>query len=106
MPNIKTKTMNIRAIIQKIKKSFNHQKELPNQAVLGFLQVLESVQEEGCSCDEVFIKIDEYVEREVDKKDAADLMPLVREHLDLCPDCCEEYEALLDVLEKTSREQK
>src|SRR5512143_1456755 len=97
--------MNIRAIIQKIKKNFNHHDEaLPNEAVLGFLHVLESVQEEGCSCDEVFSKIDEYVEREVDKKDAEDLMPLVREHLDLCPECCEEYEALLDILEKTTKE--
>lgn len=98
--------MNIRAIIQKIKKSFNHHQELPNQTVLGFLHVLESVQEEGCSCDEVFTRIDEYVEREVDNQDAEDLMPLIREHLDLCPECCEEYEALLDVLEKTSQEHK
>ncbi|HSB01274.1 MAG TPA: hypothetical protein VLE49_11525 [Anaerolineales bacterium] len=101
--------MNIRAIIQKIKKSFNHhehREDPPNEAVLGFLQVLESVQEGGCSCDEVFTRIDEYVEREVDKKDAEDLMPLVREHLDLCPECCEEYEALLDILEKTSQDKK
>ena len=34
------------------------------------------------------------------------LMPLIREHLDLCPECCEEYEALLDVLEKTSKKSK
>ncbi|HEX2996946.1 MAG TPA: hypothetical protein VHP14_19140 [Anaerolineales bacterium] len=98
--------MNIRAIIQKIKKSFSRHEEIPNETVLGFLQVLENVQEEGCSCDDVFAKIDEYVEREVDKKDAQDLMPIIREHLDLCPDCCEEYEALLDVLEKTSKEKK
>ena len=101
--------MNIRAIIQNIKKSFDrheHHEELPNETVLGFLQVLERVQEEGCSCGEVFSKIDEYVEREVDKKDAEDLMPLIREHLDLCPECCEEYEALLDILEKTSKDKK
>ena len=96
--------MNIRAIIQKIKTSFNHQEELPKESVLNFLQVLEHVQEEGCSCDEVFTKIDEYVEREVDKRDAEELMPLIREHLDLCPECCEEYEALLDILEKTSKD--
>lgn len=96
--------MNIRAIIQKIKSSFNHKEEVPNEAVLGFLRVLESVREEEASCDEVYAKIDEYVEREVDQKDAAELMPLVREHLDLCSECCEEYEALLDILEKTSEE--
>jgi hypothetical protein len=98
--------MNIRAIIQKIKNSFNHHEELPNEAVLGFLRVLESVREEDAPCDEVYAKIDQYVEREVDKKDAAQLMPLIREHLDICSECCEEYEALLDVLEKTSKEEK
>jgi hypothetical protein len=99
--------MNIRAIIQKIKSSFNHHaEEVPNEAVLGFLRVLESVREEDAPCDEVYARIDEYVEREVDQKDAAQLMPLVREHLDMCSECCEEYEALLDVLEKTSKEEK
>jgi hypothetical protein len=98
--------MNLRSIIQKIRSSFNHHGEYPNEAVLGFLHVLESVREEECSCDEIYTKIDQYVEREVNKKDAAELMPLVREHLDLCPECCEEYEALLDVLEKTSKDQK
>ena len=96
--------MKIRAIIQKIKSSFNHRQELPNEAVLGFLRVLESVREEDVPCDEVYARIDQYVEREVDKKDAAELMPLVREHLDTCSECCEEYQALLDVLEKTSKE--
>lgn len=96
--------MNIRAIIQKIKNSFNPQEQLSNQAVVSFLRVLESVREEEASCEEIYARIDEYVEEEVGRKDAAQLMPLVREHLDLCPDCCEEYEALLDVLEKTSKE--
>ncbi|MGZ9234762.1 MAG: hypothetical protein ACXW4E_04490 [Anaerolineales bacterium] len=95
--------MNIRAIIQKIKSSFNHQEELSNETVLKFLRVLESVREEEASCDEVYAKIDEYVENQVDKKDAAQLMPLIREHLDMCSECCDEYEALLDVLEKTSK---
>ena len=93
--------MNIRAILHKIKSSFNHKEQLSNEAVISFLRVLESVQEEGASCDEIYTKIDEYVEKEVDKKDVAQLMPLIREHLDLCSECCEEYEALLEVLEKT-----
>ncbi|HSL27721.1 MAG TPA: hypothetical protein VK900_00865 [Anaerolineales bacterium] len=95
--------MDIRAIIRKIKSSFNHREELPNEAVLNFLRVLESVPVEEANCDEVYARIDEYVEREVDRKDAARLMPLVREHLDSCSECCEEYEALLDILEKTSK---
>ena len=98
--------MNIRAIIQKIRSSFNHREEIPNEAVLGFLRVLESVREDDIPCDEIYARIDEYVDREVDKKDAAQLMPLIREHLDICSECCEEYQALLDVLEKTSKEEK
>ena len=98
--------MNLRALLQKIKNSFNHHEQLPNEAVLGFLRVLEKVREEDAPCDEVYARIDEYVEREVDRKDAAQLMPLVREHLDMCSECCEEYEALLDILEKTSKEEK
>ena len=98
--------MNLRAIIQKLKSNFNHHEELPNEAVVSFLRVLESVRGEEASCDEVYARMDEYVEKEVDRKDAAQLMPLVREHLDMCSECCEEYEALLDILEKTSKESK
>jgi len=39
---------------------------------------------------------------DVRKEDAARLMPLVHSHLELCPECCDEYEALLDVLAKAS----
>lgn len=97
--------MNIRAIIQKIKGSFTRKEELSDEAVLSFLRVLETEREGGASCDEIFAKIDEYVEKEVDQKDAERLMPLIREHLDLCHECDEEYEALLDVLEKTRKEE-
>src|SRR5512141_1994879 len=95
--------MNIRDIILAIRNKINPPtQQLSNETVLGFLRVLETAENEEISCDELFVKLDEYVEREVDKKDAAKLMPVVRDHLDKCPECCDEYEALLDVLEKTS----
>ena len=97
--------MNIQDIIKRIRISLGLQKELPNDAVLGILRVLESAHDEDMSCSELYEKLDEYVEREMNKKDAADLMPLIREHLDFCPDCCDEYEALLDVLNKSSKNQ-
>jgi hypothetical protein len=95
--------MNLKALLQKLMNRLTHKEELSDDAVLSFLRVLETVREEGASCDEIFAKIDEYVEQEVDKKDAERLMPLIRNHLDLCNECEEEYEALLDVLEKTSK---
>jgi hypothetical protein len=94
--------MNIQQLIRRIRNTLHFRRELPNEAVLGFLRVLENVREEEASCDEIYRKLDEYVEREVSQKDAAQLMPLIREHLDMCAECCEEYEALLNVLnEKT-----
>ena len=95
--------MNIQDLIKRVRNSLGLEKELPSQAVLGFLRVLEEVRVEELTCDEIFSKLDEYVEREVDKKDAARLMPLIREHLDLCPECCEEYEALLKVVKEAEK---
>lgn len=76
--------------------------ELTNETVLAFLRLLDDAEKENISCNELFVKLDQYVQREVEQKDAAHLMPIVRDHLDLCPECCEEYEALLDVLNKTA----
>lgn len=94
--------MNIKELIQRVRNALSPQDELSNEAVQGFLRVLEQVREEELTCTEINAKLDEYVELEVKKEDAAHVMPLIREHLDLCPDCCDEYEALLDVIEKSS----
>jgi len=95
--------MKIQEIIKRIRHSLGLQKELSNEVVVKILHVLETMPVEEISCGEFYIKLDEYVDREVDKKDAAYLMPVIREHMDTCPDCCEEYEALLDVLNKSTK---
>ena len=93
--------MKLRDIIQKVRNGISPQEQLSNEAVLGFLRVLENVDKEEITCDELYTKLDQYVDRQVDKKDAARIMPLMREHLNICPECCEEYEALLHVIELT-----
>jgi hypothetical protein len=75
--------------------------ELPDEVVQGFLRLLESVRVQEMPCAQVFAKLDEYVEKELRDHEAEKVMPLLREHFDICPDCCEEYEALLSVLEKS-----
>lgn len=97
--------MNIRELIQRVRNGLRPHEELPNAAVLGFLRVLENVRKEELSCEEIYSKLDEYVECELGCKDASHVMPLIREHLDICSECCEEYEALLDVVEKTDENQ-
>lgn len=96
--------MNIRELIQRVRNRVRPQEELSNEAVLGFLRVLEDVRAEELSCEEIYFKLDEYVECEMDCKDAAHVMPLIREHLDICHECCEEYEALLDLVEKADKD--
>ncbi len=93
--------MNIKSLLQRIQNTFNPQEELQDEVVVKFLQVLESIREEEMSCSEMYAHIDEFVEREVNSNDAKKIMPLIQEHIDMCPDCCDEYEALLSVLEHT-----
>jgi chemotaxis regulatin CheY-phosphate phosphatase CheZ len=93
--------MNIKTLIQQIRHKLNPQPELTEEVVLKFLNVLEQARAEELSCSEIHARLDEFVEKEVETRDAAKIAPLIREHLDMCPDCCEEYEALLTVLEHT-----
>ncbi len=50
-------------------------------------------------CDECFQEVDRFAELQLAGLDAAQAMPLVQAHLDRCPDCREEYEALLHAME-------
>jgi hypothetical protein len=88
--------------IQNIRDNFKRKEPLSDEVVEGFLRVLEKIRTEDVTCKEVFEQLDQYVEKEVDGRDAARLMPLLREHLDMCSDCCDEYEALLEVIEKST----
>ncbi len=97
--------MNMKDLFQHIGGHFKRERqELPDEVVEGFLRVLEEVRIDDMPCSEVFARLDEYVEKEIGGEDAARLMPLLREHFDLCPDCCEEYETLLAVLEKSAQD--
>ena len=53
-------------------------------------------------CDECFKEMDQFVELELQGKNAAEAMPLVQDHLDRCGGCREEFEALLDCLRETA----
>jgi hypothetical protein len=94
--------MGMKDFIQRVRSDLKRKTQLSDEVVDGFLRVLEKVRTEDVTCKEVFAQLDEYVEKEVDGKDAARLMPLLKEHLDLCSDCCDEYEALLSIIERSS----
>ena len=67
---------------------------------MRFLKVLEEVREEDLSCADMYARLDEFVEAEIKEgTDAEKITPLIHEHLDMCSDCCDEYEALLSIVE-------
>lgn len=81
------------------------QPEITDEVILRFLQILEDVRKEDLSCGDMYERLDEFVEAEVKEgKNTAVLTPLIREHLNMCSDCCDEYEALLNIIERGSDE--
>lgn len=59
---------------------------------------MAATREVELGCDDVFRLLDECAEAAARGEDISQLMPLVDQHLKMCPDCREEYEALLRIL--------
>lgn len=72
---------------------------LSEENVKSLLHMLEHTHQGMYSCAETFDLLDEYVELVASDEEAALIMPYVQRHLDLCPDCREEYEILLRILQ-------
>ena len=71
---------------------------LSDAAFVKLIKCLEDTHENACSCQEAYELLDEYVELVATDEQAAQLMPLVKNHMDICPDCHQEFEILLDIL--------
>lgn len=65
------------------------------QKIMG---MLAKTREDELTCDDVFALLDQFVEMAARGEDVASLMPMVQQHLDLCGDCREEYESLMNVI--------
>lgn len=62
------------------------------------LHSVAETRERELTCDEVHALLDQFAEAVLRGDDAARLMPLIQAHLDMCPDCREEYETLLQMM--------
>ena len=72
------------------------------QAVLkAMLRKIEQTQEIELTCGETYDLLDQCAEMVANGEDIATIMPLVQQHLEMCPDCREEFEALLRVLQNS-----
>ncbi len=73
-----------------------------NQSEDRMRKLIEQIaltQERELDCGEVFAVLDQYTEAIIAGGDVQEQFALVMQHLQLCPDCLEEYEALLSVLQ-------
>ena len=62
-----------------------------------WLQNIYATQDEEISCSECFDLISHFVEVELAGEDAAAKMPQLKQHLDQCYACLQEYEVLRDL---------
>jgi len=63
------------------------------------IEQIALTQERELDCGEVFAILDQYTEAIIAGGDVLEQFALVIQHLELCPDCLEEYQALLAVLQ-------
>jgi hypothetical protein len=68
------------------------------EALRKMAGMIAHTQEEEYTCDEVLALMDQFAEMVMRGEDAAQLLPLVQHHLEMCGDCREEFEALLRIL--------
>ncbi len=65
------------------------------------MAMLSNTREVELTCDEVFALLDQFTELAAQGEDVAQLMPLVKQHLDMCEDCRDEYKVLENIVMNT-----
>ena len=72
------------------------------ETLQGLVEMIFSTHSDEMSCDDCFEQVDLFAELELAGEDAAAAMPLVKDHLERCRCCQEEYVALMKALEAIS----
>ena len=72
---------------------------LPPAMLTRLLRQVGQTQAREIACDEAYRFMDRFAERVARGEDTARFMPQVQQHLDRCPDCREEFDALLRALD-------
>lgn len=89
--------MKLKDWLKRVNPLANNEDVLSNGDVHDLIHYLETAE---LDCENVFRVLDRFAEIEVRREDAALIFPLVREHINECHDCCDEYTALMEVLER------
>lgn len=80
--------------------------ELTTGILKQIIQSVRMTSEHEIGCGKCFDELHEFAEMELAGKSASEAKPLVKEHLNRCNTCREEYEALLEALRNMEGEEE
>ena len=72
--------------------------KLTTDKLKKLIRMVKVTKSEEIGCDDCFDELDEFAEMKLAGKSPGEAMPLVKDHLDRCNSCREEYEALLEAM--------
>jgi predicted anti-sigma-YlaC factor YlaD len=78
--------------------------KLTPNALKHLVRTIAQTHAEEIGCDECWDHLDQFVDLVLTGKDAEEALPLVQEHLVLCIECREEYQALISALQGMERD--
>lgn len=89
-------------MLRKIINWFRNKRQrdpLQDKKLVMMLEMLVKTEAHEITCNDVGDALAEFAELHQQGQDVKNLMPLIHQHLELCPDCREEYEALMAAIE-------
>ncbi len=78
---------------------------LDHQSLKRLIESIRHTCDEEPNCEQVYELLDQYAEQELNGMNPKDLMPLVHHHLEVCADCHEEYDLLMEILRSRLKDQ-
>ena len=75
---------------------------LDKQQINALLSFVASTRENEIACDECLAGMAEFAEMQLVGAEIPDAQRHIHAHIEFCPECAEEYAALLDVLNASS----
>lgn len=72
--------------------------KLNKDIIKKLIGMVQNARPDEIGCDECFDQIHEFAEIKLQGKEPENAMPLVKDHLDKCGECREEFHALLEAM--------
>lgn len=74
--------------------------KLTKELLKNLIRMVKKTRPDEIGCDECFEELHRFAELELAGKSPEEAMPLVKDHLERCGNCREEYEALLEAMKE------